>query len=394
VFAGRFVSGNVIRILKGRAPMVIEAEEKTISYRRTASSHPPAIVNLHTPGGCAPQLPIADFGSATIARFEDLIQDDVFYPMILADGAVTIRLKLEGFNPAGSIKFKTALAIMADLQRCGRLKSGSTIIESSSGNLGLALAVLCSSLGVRFICVCDPNISPDTRQLIEAHGGILEPITEPDSNGGFLGTRLARIDELKTKFPEIIWTNQYANPAAKWAHHKWTGPAISRRFRQVDYVFVGVGTSGTAMGCAEYFRAHAPETRLIGVDSVGSVTFGHPPQRRYLPGLGASQMPQLFDMQLLDDQVMVPEIETVHACWQFRQEHGFLIGASTGTVLAGIRRYLKHIPDGSTVVAICPDLGERYVATLYSSRWVSDRYPEFEQAAFGAVGAASSGVSV
>src|SRR6202035_3111561 len=352
--------------------MGAKAKKRTkISSCLAGSGHPPVAANRPA-SGVASRLPIVEISSIGIARFEALIQDSVFYPVTLADGALNIQLKLEGFNPAGSIKFKTALAIMADLQRCGRLKGGSTIIESSSGNLGLALTVLCSSLGLRFICVCDPNISPDTRQLIEAHGGILEPVTDPDSNGGFLGTRLARIEALKKELPGSIWTNQYANPAAKWAHHRWTGPAISRRFPRVDYLFVGVGTSGTAMGCAEYFRAHAPKTRLIGVDSVGSVTFGHQPQRRYLPGLGASQVPQLFDAQLLDDQVVVPEVETVRACWQFRREHGFLIGASTGTVLAGIRRYARHIPRGSIVVAICPDLGERYAATLYRSRWVRE----------------------
>ncbi len=360
--------------------MGAKAEKKaSVPNCDAATGRPPVIANPLA-SGVLSRLPRLETCSADIARFEALIQDDVFYPMTLPDSTLKIQLKIEAFNPAGSIKFKTALAIVADLQRCGRLKSGSTLVESSSGNLGLALTVLCSSLGLRFICICDPNISPDTRRLIEAHGGIVESVTAPDSNGGFLGTRLARIEELKKELPGCIWTNQYANPAAKWAHHRWTGPAISRRFPRVDYVFVGVGTSGTAMGCAEYFRAHAPETRVIGVDSVGSVTFGHQPQRRYLPGLGASQMPRLFDAQLLDDQVMVPEIETVRACWQFRREHGFLIGASTGTVLAGIRRYAKHIPDDSVVVAICPDLGERYATTLFSARWVRERYPDFEEA--------------
>ncbi|WP_315833532.1 2,3-diaminopropionate biosynthesis protein SbnA [Bradyrhizobium prioriisuperbiae] len=315
---------------------------------------------------------------AGLEKFEKMIQDDVFYSIHLPRTAIEVQLKIEAFNPAGSIKFKTALAIMSDLQRARSLRAGSTIVESSSGNLGLALAILSGSLGLRFICVCDPNISPDTRHLIEAHGGALEQVTSTDNNGGFLGTRLARIEELRRGSPEVVWTNQYANPAAKWAHHRWTGPAISRRFQKIDFLFVGVGTSGTAMGCAEYFRAHAPVTQVIGVDSVGSVTFGAEPQRRYLPGLGASQKPQLFDPQLLDDKVMVPEIDTVRACWDFRREHGFLIGASTGTVLAGIRLYANKIPPGSSIVAISPDFGERYAGTLYADQWVKERYPDFD----------------
>jgi len=315
----------------------------------------------------------------TALALESLIQDDVFYAFPLPGTKQVVHLKLEGLNPAGSIKFKTALAMIGDLQRSGKLCAGATIVESSSGNLGLALSVLCTSLNFRFICVCDPNISPDTRRLIEAHGGTLEPVTELDANGGFLGTRLARVEKILHDVPNCIWTNQYANPAAKWAHHRWTGPAIRRRFPRVDYLFVGVGTSGTAMGCAEYFRAHAPDVRIIGVDSVGSVTFGHQPQRRHLPGLGASQRPPLFDEGLIDDQVMVPEVETVRACWQFQREHGFLLGASSGTVLAGIQRYADRIAPGSIVAAISPDFGDRYATTLYDSSWVRERYPNVEQ---------------
>ncbi|MHC2621855.1 2,3-diaminopropionate biosynthesis protein SbnA [Bradyrhizobium huanghuaihaiense] len=315
----------------------------------------------------------------TIPSLESLIQDDVFYELPLPGTQLVVQLKLEGLNPAGSIKFKTALAMIGDLERSGKLRAGATIVESSSGNLGLALSLLSASLSFHFICVCDPNISPDTSRLIEAHGGILEPVTELDANGGFLGTRLARVAKIVREVPNCVWTNQYANPAAKWAHHRWTGPAIRRKCPRIDYLFVGVGTSGTAMGCAEYFRAHAPHVRIIGIDSVGSVTFGHQPQRRYLPGLGASQRPPLFDADLMDDQVMVPEADAVRACWQFQREHGFLLGASSGTVMAGIQKYADRIPPGSTIVAISPDFGDRYTSTLYDSSWVLERYPELEQ---------------
>ena len=126
-----------------------------------------------------------------------LIQDDVFVPVrIDAAGGVDILLKIEGLNPAGSIKFKTALAMIADMERSGRLKPGATVVESSSGNLGLALSIVCRALGYGFVCVSDPNISPATRDMIEATGGRMEPVTETDENGGYLGTRLRRIAAL------------------------------------------------------------------------------------------------------------------------------------------------------------------------------------------------------
>ncbi|WP_372502406.1 2,3-diaminopropionate biosynthesis protein SbnA [Tistrella mobilis] len=308
-----------------------------------------------------------------------LIQDDVFVPVrIDAGGGVDILLKIEGLNPAGSIKFKTALAMIADMERSERLKPGATVVESSSGNLGLALSIVCRALGYGFVCVSDPNISPATRDMIEATGGRMEPVTETDENGGYLGTRLRRIATLLDRHAGWVWTNQYGNPAAKWAHHRWTGPAVRRRVDRPDFLFVGVGTAGTAMGCAEYFRINAPDTRVIGVDSVGSVTFGQTPGRRYLPGLGASQQPPLFEATMLDEQVIVPETETVTACWRFRRRHGFLIGASTGTVLAGIARHAAAgaIPPGATVVALSPDLGDRYAATLYDAAWIGSRYDD------------------
>ncbi len=301
--------------------------------------------------------------------------DDVFVPVNFDHLDSPVQLKIEGLNPAGSIKIKTAFAVLEGLHRSGRINRETTVVESSSGNLGLALSILCAALGIRFVCVCDANTLPETRDLIRFYGAEVEVIEKPDSNGGFLGSRLERVKQL-TQDGQCVWTDQYSNPAAKWAHHRWTAPAILNRMPDLEYLFVGVGTGGTSMGCAEYLRAHAPHVRVIGVDSVGSITFGHPPSRRHLPGLGMSQNPPLFDRHLLDDAILVPEAEAVATCWSFRKRHGFTIGASTGTVLAGIQRYAKQLSSKAVVAAISPDLGERYQSTVYDKSWALARYPD------------------
>ncbi len=139
-------------------------------------------------------------------------------------------------------------------------------------------------------------------------------------------------------------------------------------------MFIGAGTTGTLMGCARYLRDQAHKAKIIAVDSVGSVTFGGVPGARFLPGLGTSRRPELFDESAIDDVILQDEREAVRMCHRLA-ERGFLFGASTGTVLSGAERYLAGCRDGVTAVAIAPDLGDRYLDTLYNRAWVEERFP-------------------
>jgi cysteine synthase A len=172
-----------------------------------------------------------------------------------------------------------------------------------------------------------------------------------------------------------VWLNQYVNAANPGAHTATTAPEVLAAFPDVERVFVGVGTSGTAMGLAEHLRGVAPHVRLIGVDSVGSVTFGGPARTRHIPGLGAAVVPPIFRQDALDEHVYVPETETVGMCREL-SARGFVLGGSTGTVLAGARRWLLAHPEetGTVSVAISADGGERYLASLYDDDWVSERF--------------------
>jgi len=305
----------------------------------------------------------------------DLIFEDLFFEMQEILPQTSVYVKLEGFNVGRSIKLKSALSIIEDLEQRGLLHSKSKIIESSSGNFGLALSIICNIRGYCFTCVTDPNINSHTRRLIETYGGRVVIVDQRDVNGGYLNTRIELIKRWLAEDPYLIWINQYANPLNKGAHSRWTAPEIHRAFPNLDYLFISAGTTGTLMGCAEYFREQSPKTQLIAVDSKGSVTFGHAAGSRHIPGVGTSRRPELFDPCYIDDVVMVPEQETILMCRQVLKRHGLLVGGSTGTALCGIQHYSAAIPSGATVVTISPDFGEYYVDTVYDDSWVLDHYP-------------------
>jgi 2,3-diaminopropionate biosynthesis protein SbnA len=285
-----------------------------------------------------------------------------------------ILLKCEGFNFAGSIKLKAAIEMVEAAEREGVLTPKSVLVESSSGNLGVALTMLAANKGYRFLCVTDSRCNLATRRLMEALGSQVHIITDPDPVGGFLGARLDYVRALCASDDRYVWLNQYSNPGNWQAHYRTTAPAIARQFPRLDVLFVGVGTTGTLMGCARYFREWQRRVRVVAVDSIGSVAFGGPPNRRMIPGLGTSVHPPLLDMSYVDDVVRVEEADTVRACHRLAR-HGFLFGGSTGTVVSGATSWLtRNGACGVTAVAIAPDLGERYLDTVYQSNWVEDLY--------------------
>jgi N-(2-amino-2-carboxyethyl)-L-glutamate synthase len=285
-------------------------------------------------------------------------------------------LKCEGFNFAGSIKLKAAAEMVEAAERDGVLTPGSILVESSSGNLGVALSMIAASKGYGFLCVTDSRCNLSTRLLMKALGSQVHIITEPDAVSGFLGARLNYVSALCASDDRYVWLNQYTNQANWRSHYRRTAPAIATQFPGLDVLFVGAGTTGTLMGCARYFREWRRPVRIVAVDSVGSVTFGGPPGRRMIPGLGMSVRPPLLDESYVDDVVSVDEADTVRACHRLARS-GFLFGGSTGTVVSGAMGWLaEHGAPGLTAVALAPDMGERYLDTIYQTNWVAGLYGE------------------
>ncbi|MEU6403456.1 2,3-diaminopropionate biosynthesis protein SbnA [Streptomyces sp. NPDC046985] len=286
----------------------------------------------------------------------------------------SLYLKCEGFNFAGSIKLKAAVEMVETAEREGLLTEDSILIESSSGNLGVALSMIAASKGYRFLCVTDSRCNLSTRLLMEALGSEVHVIADVDSNGGFLGARIDYVRELCASDDRYVWLSQYTNPGNWRAHHRRTAPEIARQFPNLDVLFVGAGTTGTLMGCARYFREQRRPVRIVAVDTVGSVAFGGAPGRRMIPGLGMSMRPPLLDESYVDEVIQVEEADTIRACHRLARR-GFLFGGSTGTVVSGAMGWLaRNGGSDLTAVAIAPDLGERYLDTIYQRTWLEDLY--------------------
>ncbi len=300
--------------------------------------------------------------------------------------SATVHLKLEGLNPAGSIKLKTALQLIEDLEAAGRICTNTQIVESSSGNLGVALAMVCANRGYRFTCVTDPNTPRQAVRAMQAAGAQVVRVERRDAQGGYLGTRIAWIQAQVAHDERWVWVNQYANPGNWRAHYRWTAPEIFAAYPDAGHLFIGAGTTGTLIGCLRYVRAHRLPTRVIAVDAVGSVTFGGPPGPRRIPGLGTSHRPplcELLDVESLDAIVHIPEAETLRMCHRLAAR-GLLAGGSTGSVLRAVQRSSADISANDTVVAIAPDMGDKYLDTLYDSDWAAVWAGDRFRAAHGA----------
>jgi 2,3-diaminopropionate biosynthesis protein SbnA len=300
--------------------------------------------------------------------------EDVFVDLEPVFGR-RLYLKCEGFNFAGSIKLKAATEMVTNAERLGVLAPGAALVESSSGNLGIALAMIAANRGYDFICVTDSRCGRPARRIMEALGARVHVITHPDPQTGLLGSRINYVRALCASSDRYVWLNQYANPGNWQAHYRRTGPAIARQFPGLDVLFVGAGTTGTLMGCARYFRETAPRVTIVAVDAAGSAAFGGPARPRMIPGLGTTVRPPLLDEHYVDAVVTVTEPDTIRACRRLAAR-GYLLGGSTGTVVSGALRWLADRRPGRRpcAVALAPDLGERYTETVYCESWVAEHY--------------------
>jgi N-(2-amino-2-carboxyethyl)-L-glutamate synthase len=300
-----------------------------------------------------------------------LIFRDLFYRLPAFAGSHDVFLKLEGFNITGSIKVKTAIGLVKDLEQRGIARPNETVlVESSSGNLGLALSLVCALKGYKFICVTDPNANRAAIRGMELYGAKVIVAEDRDPAGGYLGSRLKKIDQILQSDPNAVWLNQYANIANKNVHAEETANEIVREFDKVDWVFVGTGTTGTLAGISERLRREFPQIKVVAVEPVGSVTFGGAPGKRNIPGIGASVRPKLADLAKPHRIVAVNEKKTVEACLSFVRDYHLLVGGSSGTVLAAVQQLAPEFRRGDTIVAISADLGERYLDTIYNPDWV------------------------
>lgn len=279
--------------------------------------------------------------------------------------------KLELLNPGGSVKDRPARFIVEQGLKAGTINARTPIVESSSGNLGVALAMVARAYGLTFTCVVDPKISPANLRVLRALGARIDIVHERDEQGGYLGTRIRRVQEIVKTAPGTVWINQYANELNWRAHYEGEGEEIVRDLgAPVDVLVVAVSTTGTILGLARRLREHNPRVRVVAVDAAGSVIFGGPPARRELPGMGASRVPELFSPAEIDEFVHVNDREAVHGCRALAAHEGIFAGGSSGAVVTAIRKLMPRLPRPSTVLTVLPDRGDRYLDMVYNDAWV------------------------
>ena len=279
--------------------------------------------------------------------------------------------KLELTNPGGSVKDRPARYFIEQGLANGSIRANSHIVESSSGNLAIALAMVCKVHGLRFTAVVDPKISPINLRIIQCYGGNIELVTEKDRQGGYLETRIERVKHILREQPDAIWTNQYANDLNWQSHYHGEGEEILRDLdNPLDYLILGVSTSGTIHGIARRLREAWPNLKVVAVDALGSVMFGASSPRE-LPGLGASRVPELLKPDEFDQVIHIDDYESAVACRQLVEHEGIFAGGSSGAVIAAIQKISAHLIHPARILTILPDRGERYLDTVYDDEWLA-----------------------
>ncbi|GAA1107055.1 2,3-diaminopropionate biosynthesis protein SbnA [Pseudonocardia alni] len=287
---------------------------------------------------------------------------------LFAEEGVEVIAKLEALNPGGSIKDRPARYVIDHGLRTGAIRPDSLVVESTSGNLGVGLATVCKIRGLRFRAVVDPNITRANLTILEVLGAEIDMVTEPLAGGGMLAARIARVRELIREDPSVFWVNQYANTLNAAAHRDTTAEEIVMDVGgTIDVAVIAVSSGGTVMGVARRLRALNPDVIVIGADVVGSVLFGGPPADRRLPGIGSSRIPELLRWEEIDRSVHVTEAESIEGCRMLAQREAILAGASSGSVIAAIRKVLPLLPRPVRIVTILPDRGERYLNEIFNS---------------------------
>jgi 2,3-diaminopropionate biosynthesis protein SbnA len=293
------------------------------------------------------------------------------FDLAIGGGRRGVYLKLERENPGGSVKDRTARSLISDLERRGLLAPDSVLVESTSGNLGVSLARIARSRGLRFVAVVDPAASAESVRRMRALGAAVETVEDRDRGGGYLLSRLRRVRELCQSSARFVWPDQYRNPANPLAHELGTGPEILDQMGgEVEAILVAVSTGGTLAGIAHFFRRASAGTRLVAVDAIGSVALGGDVAPRLLTGIGASQPSRFLSSDLFDESILVGDREAFAVCRALARASGLRVGGSSGAVIAAAARFLERENGARRVVCLCPDGGERYGSTIFDDAWL------------------------
>lgn len=279
----------------------------------------------------------------------------------MAPAHVDVYVKVEAFNPGGSVKDRLALGIILDAEKRGVLKPGQTVVEATSGNTGVGLAMVCAARGYPFVAVMSDSFSIERRKLIRAYGGRV--LLTPAAERGTGMVKKAR--ELADKHG-WFWASQFENPANPAYHRNTTGPEILKDFagKRLDYFVSGWGTGGTLTGVGEVLKLARPDVKVIAAEPAGAALLaGNEWQSHKIQGWNPDFIPKVLNRAVVDEIMLIPDERSREVARELAKQEGIFAGLSCGGTLAAALEVAKDAAEGTVLLAMLPDTGERYLST-------------------------------
>jgi len=291
----------------------------------------------------------------------------------------TILAKLENLNPGGSVKDRIGIAMVEQAEKKGLLKPGGTIIEPTSGNTGVGLAMVASVKGYKMIFVMPDKMSEEKRSILRAYGAkvVITPTNVPPESAEHY-TKVA--ERLARETPHSYMPNQYENRANPDAHYQTTGPEIWRQTEgKVDVFVCGIGTGGTITGTGQFLKEKKKGLKVVGADPEGSIFYprfhgqDEQPHQYKVEGIGEDFMPGTLDMSIIDDVISVSDTDAFQMARRLAQEEGILVGGSGGTAVQAALRVAQQLDEHKMIVTLLPDTGRNYLSKLFSDNWMKEQ---------------------
>lgn len=281
---------------------------------------------------------------------------------LVPEGSADVFVKLEAFNPGSSVKDRIALAMIEQAEKEGKLVPGATIIEPTSGNTGIGLAMIGSAKGYKVIIVMPDTMSIERRKLMQAYGA--ELILTPGSEG--IKGSIQKATEL-AQAHDYFLPLQFENPANPKIHEQTTGREIAQTFQEIglDAFVAGIGTGGTITGVGHVLKRAFPSIRIVGVEPAESaVLSGGQPGPHKIQGIGTGFVPEVLEVSIFDEVIAVPGEKAIQVAREVAQKEGFLVGISSGAAIEAALQLAKVLGPDKKVLTILPDNGERYLSTV------------------------------
>jgi cystathionine beta-synthase len=289
----------------------------------------------------------------------------------------TVLAKAEFLNPGGSVKDRIGMAIIEEAVRRGDLKPGGTIVEATSGNTGVGLAIASAIKGYKCVFVMPDKMSDEKIRLLQSFGArvvITPTAVEPEDPRSYYSVSR----KIAAETPNAVYANQYHNPVNPQVHYETTGPEIWKQTEgKIDVLVVGLGTGGTISGTGKFLKEQNPAIRVVGADPVGSLYYeyfktGHlgAAHTYKVEGIGEDFLPSTMNFDVVDDVVQVSDQESFLMARRLVKEEGLFVGGSSGTAVAAALRYAKELPTGKMIVVVLPDSGTRYLSKFLNDDWM------------------------